>query len=74
MEVRINGADLPLSMNRVNVIQHMALAYHGYFLLEDFRFRPIRESVGWRSPEKDGHFDFSSVELRSSHPTLKELQ
>ena len=72
MEIRINGTDLPLSMN--HVIRNMFLTYHGYFLLEDFRFRPIRESVGWRSAEKDGHFDFSSVELRSSHPTLKESQ
>jgi hypothetical protein len=72
MEIRINGADLPLSMN--HAIRHMSLAYHDYFLLEDFRFRPIRESGGWRSAEKDGHFDFSSVELRSSHPTLKEPQ
>lgn len=31
-------------------------------------------SVGWRSTEKDSHFDFSSVELRSSHPTPKESQ
>lgn len=72
MEVRIDGEDLPLSM--IHAARRMVLAYQDYFLLEEFRFRPIRESVGWRSAEKDGHFDFSSVELRSSHPILKEPQ
>ena len=52
----INGKGLPLSMNHAT--QHVDLAYHDYSKLEDFGIKTIRESVGWRSVEKDGLFDF----------------
>jgi protoporphyrinogen oxidase/glycosyltransferase involved in cell wall biosynthesis/beta-glucosidase/6-phospho-beta-glucosidase/beta-galactosidase len=59
----INGKGLPLSMNHAT--QHVDLAYHDYSLLQDFGIGTVRESVGWRSVEKDGRFDFSSVEVRA---------
>ncbi|SEN25082.1 UDP-galactopyranose mutase [Nitrosospira multiformis] len=59
----INGEGVPLSMNHAT--QHADLAYHDYSLLRDFGIGTVRESVGWRSVEKEGRFDFSSVELRA---------
>lgn len=59
----INGAGLQLSMN--DATQHTNLAYDDYLLLKDFEIGTVRESVGWRSVEKDGHFDFSSIESRA---------
>ncbi|HTJ55844.1 MAG TPA: NAD(P)-binding protein [Nitrosospira sp.] len=58
----INCAGQPLSMNHAT--RHDARAYDDYLLLQDFGIKTVRESVGWRSVEKDGHFDFSSVEAR----------
>ncbi|SFO37322.1 NAD(P)-binding protein [Nitrosospira briensis] len=59
----INGAGLNLSMN--DATQHTSLAYDDYLLLKDFEIGTVRESVGWRSVEKAGHFDFSSIESRA---------
>ena len=58
----INCVGQPLSMNHAT--RHDARAYDDYLLLQDFGIKTVRESVGWRSVEKDGHFDFSSVEAR----------
>ena len=58
----VNGTGLPLSMN--DITRHATLAYEDYLLLNDFDIRTVRESVGWRLVEKDGRFDFSSIEAR----------
>ena len=58
----VNGTGLPLSMN--DITRHATLAYDDYLLLNDFDIRTVRESVGWRLVEKDGRFDFSSIEAR----------
>ena len=58
----VNGTGLPLSMN--DITHHATLAYDDYLLLNDFDIRTVRESVGWRLVEKDGRFDFSSIEAR----------
>ncbi len=59
----VNGAGLPLSMN--DSTQHTHRAYDDYLLLKEFGIKTVRESVGWRLVEKDGYFDFSSIELRA---------
>jgi hypothetical protein len=41
---------------------HTHKAYEDYALLQEFGIRTVRESIGWRSVERKGHFDFSSVE------------
>ena len=68
----VNGAGLPLSMN--NSTQHPNLAYDDYLLLADFEIGTVRESVGWRAVEKDGHFDFSSIESRARAAQALGLQ
>ena len=47
-----------------DITHHATLAYDDYLLLNDFDIRTVRESVGWRLVEKDGRFDFSSIEAR----------
>ncbi|SCY80422.1 Protoporphyrinogen oxidase [Nitrosospira sp. Nl5] len=59
----INRAGIPLSMN--DTTQHTTRAYDDYLLLKEFGIKTVRESVGWRSVEKDGNFNFSSIELRA---------
>jgi UDP-galactopyranose mutase len=59
----INMAGQPLSMNELT--QHTAQVVDDYALLRDFGIRTVRESVGWRLVEKDGNFDFSSLEVRA---------
>ncbi|MDQ3185993.1 MAG: NAD(P)-binding protein [Pseudomonadota bacterium] len=59
----INGAGLPLSMN--DSTQHTHRAYDDYLLLKEFGITTVRESVGWRLVEKNGNFDFSSIERRA---------
>ena len=66
----VNNAGLPLSMN--DSTQHVNLAYDDYLLLGDFEIGTVRESVGWRTVEKDGRFDFSSIESRAR--TAKALR
>ncbi len=58
----VNGTGLPLSMN--DITRHATVAYEDYLLLNDFEIRTVRESVGWRLVERDGGFDFSSIEAR----------
>ncbi|MBA4143799.1 MAG: NAD(P)-binding protein [Nitrosospira sp.] len=65
----INGVGLPLSMN--DSTRHASLAYDDYALLANFDIKTVRESVGWRLVEKQGRFDFSSVEPRAR--AAKEL-
>ncbi|SEO83327.1 Protoporphyrinogen oxidase [Nitrosovibrio sp. Nv6] len=59
----INISGVPISMN--NATKHTDLAYDDYLLLKDFEIGTIRESVGWRSVEKDGRFDFSPIQKRA---------
>jgi protoporphyrinogen oxidase/glycosyltransferase involved in cell wall biosynthesis len=58
----INSVGHHLSMN--DLTQHRHHAYEDYTLLQEFGIRTIRESIGWRLVERDGHFDFSSIEAR----------
>ncbi len=55
----VNGAGTPLSMNEAN--RHDSRAYEDYALLSEFGIRTVRESIGWRLVEQNGHFDFSSI-------------
>ncbi len=59
----INRMQHPLSMNQVT--GHLDRAYEDYQRLAEFGIRTVRESVGWRLVEKDGQFDFSSLEERA---------
>ncbi len=59
----VNSGGMSLSMN--NSTQNADFAYDGYLLLGDFEIGTVCESVGRRSVEKDGHFDFSSIESRA---------
>lgn len=59
----INGAGIPLAMNEAN--RHASRAFEDYLLLSELGIRTVRESIGWRLVEKDGHFDFSSILLRA---------
>jgi hypothetical protein len=59
----VNGTGLPLSMN--NSVQHANLAFDDYLLIADFEIGAVRESAGWRSVEKDGLVDFSSLDSRA---------
>ena len=68
----INGVGLQLSMN--DATQHTNLAYDDYLLLKDFEIGTVRESVGWRSVEKDGYFDFSAIESRAQGARVFGLQ
>ena len=55
----VNAAGIPLSMNDAN--RHSDKAYEDYALLSEFGIRTVRESIGWRLVEQNGHFDFSSI-------------
>ena len=68
----VNGTGLPLSMN--NSRQHANLAYDEHLLLADFEIGTVRESVDWRSVEKDGHIDFSSIESRAPRRRLDYMR
>lgn len=59
----INSAGHHLSMN--DLTRHTHHAYEDYALLQEFGIRTVRESIGWRLVERDGHFDFSSIEGRA---------
>ncbi|MDI1310345.1 MAG: NAD(P)-binding protein [Methylotenera sp.] len=65
----INGAGISLAMNEAN--RHASRAYDDYLLLSELGIRTVRESIGWRLVEKNGHFDFSSILLRAK--AAKEL-
>jgi glycosyltransferase involved in cell wall biosynthesis len=59
----INSVGHHLSMN--DLTQHRQHACEDYALLQEFGIRTIRESIGWRLVERDGYFDFSSIEARA---------
>lgn len=59
----VNRANRSLSMNELT--RHLHRARNDYLLLEEFEIKTVRESVGWRLVEKNGHFDFSSIESRA---------
>jgi hypothetical protein len=54
--------------------RHTDQAYDDYLLLKEFGISTVRESVGWRSVEKNGRFDFSSVEPRAEAARKLGLQ
>ena len=58
-----NKANQLLSMNELT--RHVHRARDDYLLLEEFGIKTVRESVGWRLVERNGHFDFSSIESRA---------
>ncbi|MFN7834785.1 MAG: NAD(P)-binding protein [Burkholderiaceae bacterium] len=60
----LNAGGRLLSMN--DATGHAARAREDYRLLADFGIRTVRESVGWRLVERDGAFDFSSLETRAA--------
>lgn len=55
----VNSVGIPLSMNDAN--RHTSRAYEDYALLSEFGIRTVRESIGWRLVDQNGHFDFSSI-------------
>lgn len=59
----INRARQPLSMSEAT--GHFDRVREDYRNLAQFNIRTVRESVGWRLVEKDGEFDFSSLEPRA---------
>lgn len=59
----ITQAGQPLSMNEAS--GHLERVAHDYHILGQFDIRTVRESIGWRLVEKDGQFDFSSIEPRA---------
>ena len=59
----INPLGEPLSMNEAT--GHFSRVREDYTALLGFNIRCVRESVGWRLVEKDGQFDFSSLEERA---------
>ncbi|PLR37616.1 amine oxidase [Chimaeribacter coloradensis] len=59
----INPLGEPLSLNEAT--GHFAKVREDYTALLGFNMRTVRESVGWRLVEKDGQFDFSSLEERA---------
>lgn len=59
----LNSRGNALAMN--DFTQHRILAVQDYSRLADFDIETVRESVGWRLVERDGRFDFSSVDLRA---------
>lgn len=59
----INRAQKALSMNEST--GHLHKVYEDYALLQQFNIHTVRESIGWRLVEKNGAFDFSSVEHRA---------
>src|SRR5258706_2185150 len=52
----------PVSM--CSITQHQDQAAADYARLIDFNIRTVRESVGWRMTERNGKFDFSSLDTR----------
>ena len=65
----VNGANIPLNMSEAN--RHASRAYEDYALLREFGILTVRESIGWRLVEQNGHFDFSSILARAK--AAKEL-
>ena len=59
----VNRAQKPLSMNEST--GHFAQAKEDYVLLNEFGIKTVRESIGWRLVERNGEFDFSSLEVRA---------
>ena len=68
----ISHTGRPLCMN--DATRHTDQAYDDYLLLKEFGIRTVRESVGWRSVEKNGRFDFSSVQPRAEAARKLGLQ
>jgi UDP-galactopyranose mutase len=58
----INGSAEPLCMN--SATGHIAHARGDYARLAKLHLRTARESAGWRSVERGGRFDFSSIRYR----------
>lgn len=58
----INHAGRALDMNQATA--HLERAHADYAMLAPFGIRTVRESVGWRLTERDGKFDFSSLDSR----------
>jgi UDP-galactopyranose mutase len=58
----VNGSGTPLAM--AEMTQHILHADADYAALRDFGISTVRESIGWRVVERDGHFDFSSLHSR----------
>ncbi|QCR38548.1 FAD-dependent oxidoreductase [Nissabacter sp. SGAir0207] len=59
----INPQGEALSMNEAT--GHLNRVREDYAALIPFNIRTVRETVGWRLVEKDGEFDFSSLEERA---------
>ena len=59
----VNKANVCLSMNELT--RHILYAREDYELLEKFGIKTVRESIGWRLVENNGHFDFSMIESRA---------
>src|SRR5689334_11137587 len=68
----ISHTGQPVCMN--DATRHTEKAYEDYLLLKEFGIRTVRESVGWRSVEKNGRFDFSSVAPRAQAARKLGLQ
>jgi protoporphyrinogen oxidase len=58
----VNHGGRPLDMNAA--CDHLQRAREDYALLHEFGIRTVRESAGWRLCERDGQFDFSSLDSR----------
>ncbi|MDU4941576.1 MAG: glycosyltransferase [Mixta calida] len=58
----INQHGIRLSMNETN--GHLLRIKEDYAALKAFGITTVRESVGWRLTERDGRYDFSSLDAR----------
>lgn len=58
----VNSSGIPLDMDALT--QHEQFTQSDYEVLHDFGIETVRESVGWRLVEKNGQFDFSSLQRK----------
>lgn len=68
----ISGADRGTSM--CDITQHCLQAADDYARLADFGIRTVRESVGWRTVDRPGGFDYSSFTARARAARAAGLQ
>ncbi|WP_413737413.1 NAD(P)-binding protein [Sodalis sp. RH21] len=68
----INRLGERLSMNAAT--DHLRQAGNDYAALIPFSMRTVRETVGWRLVERQGRFDFSSLETRLNAARERGIQ
>lgn len=68
----VNRHGQPLRMAESN--EHTGRAQEDYRRLAEFNIRTVRESVGWRIVERNGEFDFSSLQTRIDAARRNDIQ